>query len=49
MSNPIAEPTEDLPRRGGFVRHVWRLGIIVLAIGGGNFRIQNAQTPGPSS
>lgn len=34
MSNPLPEPTEDLPRRGRFVHHVWRLVIIVLAIAG---------------
>jgi len=32
MSNPTPDPSEDLPRRGGFVRHVWRLVIIVLAV-----------------
>jgi membrane fusion protein (multidrug efflux system) len=28
----MPEPTEDLPTRGGYVRHVWRLVIIVLAV-----------------
>ncbi len=32
MSNPIPEPTEDLPQPKGFVRHIWRLAIILIAL-----------------